>query len=124
MSYDYYGPCYAEGKTKTYPPAALYNGGSTSLINGDAGIVSWINKAGISIKKIVIGLPLGCMESEAGTWKQSGYNQIRDLISHGFQTVYNATVVSNYCYSGTTWIGYDGMQSISAKVSYAKRKFF
>ncbi|KAL6221575.1 hypothetical protein ACLB2K_004971 [Fragaria x ananassa] len=139
MTYDYYGPSFAEGKTNTYPPAALYSGGSTSLINGDAGIVSWINKAGISTKKIVIGLPFygyawrllnpnnhgffaPANGSAIGANGDQGYNQIRVLISRGFQTVYNATVVSNYCYNGTTWIGYDDTQSIGAKVSYAKGK--
>lgn len=138
MTYDFYGPSFAEGKTSTYPPAALYNG-STSLINGDAGIVSWINNAGISTKKIVIGVPFygyawkllnpnnhgffaPANGSAIGANGDQGYNQIKDLISGGYQTVYNATVVSNYCYNGTTWIGYDDTQSISAKVSYAKGK--
>lgn len=30
--------------------------------------------------------------------------------------------VSDYCYNGTTWIGYDAVQSIYTKVTYAKGK--
>ncbi|XP_062010803.1 class V chitinase-like [Rosa rugosa] len=139
MTYDYYGPSFFEGKTNTYPPAALYNGGSTILVNGDSGIVTWINNARISTKKIVIGLPFygrawkllnpnnhgyfaPANGSAIGADGNQLYNQIRVLISRGFQTVYNATVVGNYCYNGTTWIGYDDTQSIRAKVSYAKGK--
>ncbi|KAK8523396.1 hypothetical protein V6N13_113341 [Hibiscus sabdariffa] len=51
-----------------------------------------------------------------------GYDQIRAFIAQNNAVqVYNTTVVSNYCYVGTTWIGYDDTQSIEAKVSYAKQ---
>ncbi|KAI6682413.1 hypothetical protein NL676_036294 [Syzygium grande] len=35
-------------------------------------------------------------------------------------TVYDSTVVSAYCYSGTTWISYDDNHTISTKVKYAR----
>ncbi|KAK7859342.1 class v chitinase, partial [Quercus suber] len=37
-------------------------------------------------------------------------------------TVFNSMFVSDYCYNGTTWIGYDDVQSIHTKVTYAKGK--
>nr|POF11084.1 isoform 2 of chitotriosidase-1 [Quercus suber] len=49
------------------------------------------------------------------------YSQINNFISQNSATaVYNSTFVTDYCYSGTTWIGYDDTQSISTKVTYAK----
>ena len=37
-------------------------------------------------------------------------------------TAFNSMLVSDYCYNGTTWIGYDDVQSIYTKVTYAKGK--
>ncbi|VVB12373.1 unnamed protein product [Arabis nemorensis] len=31
-------------------------------------------------------------------------------------------VVGDYCFAGTTWIGYDSEQSIKTKAKYAKQK--
>ncbi|KAA8535612.1 hypothetical protein F0562_030615 [Nyssa sinensis] len=51
-----------------------------------------------------------------------GYRQIREFTTeNSAQTEFNATIVSDYCYSGTTWIGFDDSQTISTKVSYAKQ---
>ena len=51
------------------------------------------------------------------------YSKIKDFIAQtSATTVFNSTIVTNYCYSGTTWIGYDDTQSISTKVTYAKGK--
>lgn len=36
--------------------------------------------------------------------------------------MFNATMVGDYCYAGTVWIGYDDTQSVSSKVSYAEGK--
>ena len=36
--------------------------------------------------------------------------------------VYDSTFVTDYCYSGSTWIGYEDTQRVSAKVTYAKGK--
>ena len=50
-----------------------------------------------------------------------GYSQIREFVSQNRAAcTFNSTVVSDYCSSGTTWIGYDDVQSVSAKVAYAK----
>ncbi|XVF20545.1 hypothetical protein REPUB_Repub12eG0009600 [Reevesia pubescens] len=132
MAYDFYGPGWSN---VTGPPAALFNPGN--LVSGDYGIKTWI-KAGISSKKLVLGFPFygyawllknannhGLFAPTSGPAISPdgdlGYGQIKNFISQNSAIeVYNATVVSNYCYSGTTWIGFDDTQSISAKVSYAK----
>lgn len=52
-----------------------------------------------------------------------GYAQINNFIAqNGASALYNSTFVSNFCYSGTTWIGYDDKESISTKVTYAKNR--
>lgn len=141
MAYDFYGSAWDSSRSSTAPPAALYNA-TASQINGDAGIRSWI-AAGLAANKIVLGLPFygyawrllnadehglfapadgPAIGTEAADGAM-GYDAIREFISQNeAETVYNATVVTDYCYSGTTWIGYDDTQSISAKVSYAKEK--
>ena len=49
------------------------------------------------------------------------YQQNRGFISQkGAIVKYNANYVTNYCYSGTTWIAYDDLQTISVKVMYAE----
>ncbi|XP_031266294.1 class V chitinase-like [Pistacia vera] len=133
MAYDFYGPLWSN---LTGPPAALYNPGNDQ-ISGSYGVSTWI-QAGVTANKIVLGLPFygyawqladannhGFFAPSVGAALSSdgsaGYGQIEDFISeNNATTVYNSTVVSNYCYSGTTWIGFDDTQSISAKVSYAK----
>ncbi|KAJ0031338.1 hypothetical protein Pint_14600 [Pistacia integerrima] len=133
MAYDFYGPLWSN---LTGPPAALYNPGNDQ-VSGSYGVSTWI-QAGVTANKIVLGLPFygyawqladannhGFFAPSVGAALSSdgsaGYGQIEDFISeNNATTVYNSTVVSNYCYSGTTWIGFDDTQSISAKVSYAK----
>ncbi|XP_015892901.3 class V chitinase [Ziziphus jujuba] len=134
MSYDFYGPGWSPNFTA--PPAALYSGAS-GQVNGDAGISDWI-QSGVAARKIVLGLPFygyawrlvnsnnhGLFAPANGSAISGGigYGQIRTFISQNEATaVYNGTVVTDYAYSGTTWIGYDDTQSVSTKVSYAKGK--
>lgn len=134
MAYDFYGPVWS---SVTGPPAALYNPGTTK--SGSYGITTWI-QAGVAAKKIVLGLPfygrawklanannngffaptVGPAISEEGA---IGYAQINSFIAqNGARALYNSSFVSNFCYSGTTWIGYDDRESISAKVTYAKNR--
>ncbi|PQP91585.1 chitotriosidase-1 [Prunus yedoensis var. nudiflora] len=144
MAYDFYGSAWDSSRASTGPPAALYNA-KASQVNGDAGITSWV-QAGLGADKIVLGLPFygyawrllnadehGLFAPADGpadgpairTDGSINYKDIRDFISqNGTQTVYNATVVTNYCYSGTTWIGYDDTQSISAKVYMLSKRGF
>ncbi|OMO90944.1 hypothetical protein COLO4_18759 [Corchorus olitorius] len=134
MAYDFYGPGWSN---VTGPPAALYNPGTQ--VSGDYGITTWI-QSGIPANKTVLGFPFygyawrlvnannnGFFAPTSGAALTPdgsiGYGQILSFISDNNATkVYNSTLVSNYCYSGTTWIGYDDVQSITAKVSYAKGK--
>ncbi|OMO61770.1 hypothetical protein CCACVL1_23255, partial [Corchorus capsularis] len=119
MAYDFYGPGWSN---VTGPPAALYNPGTQ--VSGDYGIATWI-QSGIPANKIVLGFPFygyawrlvnannnGFFAPTSGAAitpdGSLGYGQILSFISSNNATkVYNSTVVSNYCYSGTTWIGYD-----------------
>lgn len=136
MAYDFYGPGWSD---VTGPPAALYNPGNQ--VSGDSGVSAWL-QAGLSANKIVLGMPFygrawlladaenhGLFAAATGAATLAGgaptYSQIKEFISENSATtttVYNETVVSNYLYNDTTWIGYDDIQSISAKVSYAKSK--
>ncbi|KAL5839946.1 hypothetical protein ACOSQ4_012554 [Xanthoceras sorbifolium] len=52
------------------------------------------------------------------------YQKIRsDYIGkYGAMVLYNATYIVNYCAIETTWIGYDDVEAIQTKVSYAKEK--
>ncbi|KAI8022588.1 Class V chitinase [Camellia lanceoleosa] len=108
-------------------------------VSGSYGIKSWI-QAGLSPKKMVFGMPFygyawklvnandhgfkAASSGPVGSGDGSmGYKQIKAFITQNqATTVYNSSVVSDYCYSGTTWIGYDDIQSITAKVSYAKQR--
>ncbi|OAY31427.1 class V chitinase [Manihot esculenta] len=132
MAYDFYGPGWS---TVTGPPAALFNPGNT--ISGDYGVTSWIN-AGLQASKIVLGFPFYGRAWQLANPNENGffapavgaaltdavaYSGIKDFINdNGIKTIYDETYVSNYCYSGTTWIGYDDTDSISAKVVYIKNK--
>ncbi|KAK8343692.1 hypothetical protein V6Z12_A07G030800 [Gossypium hirsutum] len=135
MAYDFNSP---GRSTVTGPPAALYNPGTQ--LSGDYGIRSWTQSgSGIPSNKLVLGLPFygyawrlvaannhgfsapasGPAVSPKG---ELGYGQIKNFISANRATkVYDAAVGSNYCYAGTTWIGYDDTESIRAKVSYVKQ---
>lgn len=135
MAYDFYGPGWSR---VTGPPAALYDP-SNAGPRGDAGVRSW-TQAGLPAKKAVLGFPYygyawtlsnanshsyyapttGAAISPDGS---IGYGQIRKfIVDNRATTVYNASVVGDYCYAGTTWIGYDDNQSIVTKVRYAKQK--
>ncbi|XP_039054847.1 class V chitinase-like [Hibiscus syriacus] len=133
MAYDFYGPGWSN---VTGPPAALYNPGTQ--VSGNYGIRSWIC-SGIPENKLVLGFPFygyawtlvnpnnnGFFAPTTGAaltpGGDVGYGQIRSFIAQNNATeVYNETVVSNYCFKGTTWIGYDDTQSIRAKVTYCKQ---
>ncbi|KAL2961107.1 hypothetical protein AAZX31_17G073900 [Glycine max] len=137
MAYDFYGPNWYPNFTA--PPAALYalNHPAANRVSGDMGIRDWIG-SGMPASKLVLGVPFygyawrllnsnnrGLFDrangSAFGGDGSMGYSQIREFVSQNRAAcTFNSTVVSDYCSSGTTWIGYDDVQSVSAKVAYAK----
>ncbi|XP_031264314.1 class V chitinase-like [Pistacia vera] len=120
--------------------AALYD--PAGVKNTDYGIREWIN-AGLSANKLVLLLPFyGCewtlvnsKDDSIGapaagpanktTYGFLTYKEIKDEIQrHGpnVQVIYNETYVVNYFTIGTSWINFDDVEAIKAKVSYAKEK--
>ena len=134
MAYNYYQPSIVNF---THAHAALYD--PRSQINTDFGIGEWIRR-GFPAKKLVLGLPfhgyawklvnpkeygIGAAGSGPAVTPDGsvGYKYIKWFIgSYGSAAVYNATYVVNYCSFGGTWIGYDDVEAVRTKVSYAKEK--
>ncbi|XP_031249546.1 cysteine-rich receptor-like protein kinase 10 [Pistacia vera] len=118
--------------------AALYDPGS--VLNTDYGIRAWID-GGLSANKLVLGLPyygyawtlvnlahnvIGAPATGPAI-KQDGfltYKYIKNYIEQydSAHIMYNETYVVNYCLIGKTWIGFDDVEAIRAKISYAKEK--
>lgn len=134
MAYDFSAPARSQ---VTRSHAALYD--PASQLSGSYGVEAWI-QAGVPAKKLVLGFPFygyswklvnaqnhGLYAPASGTTGSGdgsiGYNQIKTFITQNSATsVYNSTMVTDYAYSGTTWIGFDDTQTISTKVAYAKQK--
>jgi chitinase len=114
--------------TSTQAPAPLKN--PTGQFSVEEGITKWIG-LGVPQNKIALGVPFyGFKWSLAdannhglfATATQGlGAVKYRDIINTGAEVVYDSTYVTNYCFTGTDWYGYDDTQSISAKVDYAKQ---
>ncbi|GMN47163.1 hypothetical protein TIFTF001_016344 [Ficus carica] len=134
VAYDYHLPL-KENVTGAH--SALYDPHSDS--NTDYGIRQWLSR-GLPSSKLVLGLPfhgyawtlVNPKESEIGA-KASGVAVTEDgsmsykyikwyTRSYGAQIVYNATYVVNYCVIGSSWIGFDDVEAIRAKIAYAKEK--
>ncbi|KAL2502514.1 Glycosyl hydrolase family protein with chitinase insertion domain [Forsythia ovata] len=134
MAYDFYDPSWYKF---TNSHAALYD--PSGQVSGSYGVGAW-SQAGVNAKKLVLGLPFygyawrlvnannhGLLAPASGPASADngamGYRQIKNFIAQNkAPIVYNSTIVTNYCYAGTTWIGYDDSQSINDKVLYAKQK--
>lgn len=132
MCFDYHG---SWDTSVTGAHALLFN--KTSNVSTSFGISSWI-EAGVPPEKIVMGLPQygrtwklkdpnkhGIGEPAVGTGPGNGlmlYTSIVDFNSQNNATeVYDEATVSTYSYSGTNWIGYDGLNSTETKVRFAKQ---
>ncbi|KAJ0030460.1 hypothetical protein Pint_14670 [Pistacia integerrima] len=126
-------------KNVTGANAALYDPNSDAYT--DQGLREWMD-GGLSANKLVLRLPLyGC------AWKlvnpedngigapatgpgitKSGYISYKDIKNHikvsgrKIDVKYNPIYVVNYCTIESSWIGFDDVQAIKAKVSYAKEK--
>ncbi|KAG7942628.1 hypothetical protein I3843_16G113300 [Carya illinoinensis] len=135
-AYDYYLPV---RDRVTYFHAALY--GPSNMANTDNGINEW-KRRGFLPSKLVLGLPyhgyawtllspqnnpVGAVSTGPAMREDGsvGYKYFKWFIrNYAREAVcgYNATSVVNYCTFGLTWINYDDVQAIRAKVSYAKQK--
>ncbi|XP_031274642.1 putative cysteine-rich receptor-like protein kinase 20 [Pistacia vera] len=119
--------------------AALYD--PSSDVYTDQGVREWMD-GGLSANKLVLGLPLygyawklvnpednsiGAPATGPGI-KKSGFLSYKDIKNHikgsgrKIDVKYNPIYVVNYCTIESSWIGFDDVQAIKAKVSYAKEK--
>lgn len=131
-AYDYHLPL---NENFTAAHAALYD--PSSQLNTDYGIKEWI-KRGLPANKLVLGLPyhgyawtlvnpadnsIGSPATGLAITKDGSmsYSYIKNyLSSYRAVPVYNATYVVDYCIINSYWIGYDDVDAIRTKVSYAK----
>ncbi|KAL4654315.1 hypothetical protein ACB092_01G369200 [Castanea dentata] len=136
-AYDYHAPGWSN---YTGASAALYDPSSNA--NTDYGIGAWIGR-GLSASKLVLGLPfygyawtlkspndngIGAPATGPAAIAIKGggairYYRIKSYVqSYGAAIMYNATYVVNYCTVGSTWIGFDDVEAVRMKVSYAREK--
>lgn len=133
-AYDYHSPTI---ESFTGAHSALYD--PASNLNTDYGIKQWISR-GLPAEKMVLGLAYygyswtlvdpkdnGIGSPARGSLAADGsmsYKYIRLFWKcYGEQVLYNSTYVTNYCVtSGSVWIGYDDVEAIRTKVSYARAK--
>ena len=134
VAYDYHVP--AEFNF-TGAHAALY--GTSNWVNTDEWIKEWL-RGGLSASKLVLGLPyhgyawklVNPNEKEFGAPSSGpavtsdgsmGYKNIKSFIQgygYGAAAVYNSTYVTKLFVVGSTWINFDDVETINAKISYAK----
>ncbi|GJW04089.1 chitinase II [Tanacetum coccineum] len=116
---------------------ALYD--PSSRVNTDYGINEWV-KRGLPANKLVLGLAyhgytwtlVDHNDNGIGAPAKSGsiigdgslnYDYIRKYLrSYKIEPVYNSTYVINYLTFGLLWVGFDDVEAIRAKVSYAKER--
>ncbi|KAK7291977.1 hypothetical protein RIF29_07567 [Crotalaria pallida] len=134
LAYDYYTPQWANF---TAAHALLYD--PYRNINTDFGIKQWIS-SGVPSSKLVLSLPFygyawtlrnpkdnapiapatGPAITEDG---HMSYKEIKDYVQrYGGIEHYNDTYVVNYYTIGSNWIGFDDVQVVKIKVSYAWEK--
>nr|DAD45185.1 TPA_asm: hypothetical protein HUJ06_003415 [Nelumbo nucifera] len=136
-AYDFNKP---SGSNVTGANAALFDP-STRENGVNFGIVSWIT-SGVPASKLVLGMPLygyawkladpenhdfgapaiGEAITEDSAMNYVGIAQFLRAQGSAVTAVYNSTIVVNYCYSGTTWIAFDGAEAITDKILYTKKQ--
>jgi GH18 family chitinase len=134
VAYDYHLP---SKENFTHFHAALYD--PSSHVNTDYGIREWLGK-GFPSNKLLLGLAYhgyawalanpgenaigaastGVAETKDGSMS---YKYIKEYIrSYGATIIFNSTYVVNYCIIGSTWINFDDVEAIRAKIGYVKEK--
>ena len=134
MAYDYYMATWL----KFAGAQAALNDPSSDL-NTDYGIRQWIGN-GISANKLVLALPfygyawnlrdskenyIGAAATSPAITKDGdmSYKEIKAYIQrYGANVLYNATYVVNYFSVGSAWIGFDDVEVVMIKVSYAMER--
>ncbi|KAK4431834.1 Receptor-like serine/threonine-protein kinase SD1-7 [Sesamum alatum] len=134
LSFDYHLP---SQDRFTGAHAALYD--PSSNLSTDYGINEWIRR-GLPANKLVLGLPyhgyawtlvnpndyaIGAPAKGLAMTPDGSvsYRHIKwYLNSYGVRPMFNSTYVMNYCKIGSFWIGFDDVEVVKIKVSYAKQK--
>ncbi|KAB5514542.1 hypothetical protein DKX38_028448 [Salix brachista] len=111
VAYDYHMPS-RENFTGNH--AALYN--PSSNISIDFGIREWLS-GGYPASKLVLGMPY-----HGYAWKLVNPTDNSIGAPASARSVYNSTYVVNYFVAGSTWINFDDVETVRAKISYAKEK--
>lgn len=140
MTYDMHGS-YDQRTGQNSPLYASSLVDESQYLNSDAVVTAWIN-AGASPSKLNLGLGfyghnfqladneingIGAPTTgpgQAGPYTQAaGYKSYleicSDLMEGGWTTVYDNQQQSPYSYKADQWVGYDNVQSITAKSQYA-----
>ncbi|KAF8099419.1 hypothetical protein N665_0244s0018 [Sinapis alba] len=133
--YDFYQPA---SSLVTGPSAALFVPFNQQAPSGSSGLNEWI-RSGLPPNKAVFGFSYAGWAWTLEDVNNHGYGaptkgpaissngfitytDIKKYIEdNGAATFHDIEVVGDYCYAGTTWIGYDDNQSIVEKVTYANR---
>ncbi|KAB2618777.1 cysteine-rich receptor-like protein kinase 4 [Pyrus ussuriensis x Pyrus communis] len=134
-AYDYHLPL-KENVTGAH--AALYD--PASYVNTDYGIKQWLNYS-FPVSKLVLGMPYHGYAWTVANPKDnngirapaSGFAVTKDgsmsykfikwyTRIYGGVIAYNDTYVVNYCTVGSTWINFDDVEAIRAKIAYVKAK--
>jgi GH18 family chitinase len=134
MAYDYYMPQWSK---VTGALAALYD--PSSKASTDYGIGAWIGR-GLSAGKLVLGLPfygyawtlknpndnaIGAPATGPAITPDGSmsYKEIKAYIQrNGAAVRYNATYIVKFFTVGSAWVGFDDVEVVKTKVSYAKQK--
>ncbi|KAM2747554.1 hypothetical protein EV2_026694 [Malus domestica] len=135
VAYDYH---LSSKENVTGAHAALYD--PLIHVNTDYGIRQWFNYS-FPASKLVLGLAyhgyawtlanpednngIGAPASGIAVTQDGSvnYKYIKWYTrSYRAPIVYNATYVVNYCVIGSSWVGFDDVEAIRAKIAYAKEK--
>ncbi|CAJ1975565.1 unnamed protein product [Sphenostylis stenocarpa] len=115
--------------TSTQPPAPWNN--PQGQFSVDQGITTWIG-LGVPASKLNVGLPFYGYKWQladpnnhglfAPATQGLGAVAYKDIVSAGAEVVFDSSFVTNYCFKGTDWFGYDDTESTSTKVVDARER--